>query len=804
MCPFGTQGKGAGERYQGAVTEGRGMEVSKAQMLAFLGVCSVLWGPLIEAGELPPPPASLEAVADAQLYLELVVNQMNTGRLVHVQQRAGQLYLQANVLQEAGIHLPVTPPEEVGLDSVPGLHSEYDIQAQRLLLDVPPDWLPEQVLGRRSAYPRTDAMSSFGVLFNYDLYLNDTDDAGSYLAAWNEVRLFDSWGTLSNTGQYRRSIVAAGENQMNNGYLRYDTTWRFSDDERMLTYEAGDLISGALPWTSAIRMGGVQVSRDFGVRPDLVTYPLPQFSGEAAVPSSVDLFINGYKSSSENLQPGPYTLTNVPYINGAGEAVVVTTDALGRQVSTSVPFYVTSSLLQQGLSDFSVSAGSVRRGYGIDDFAYGPGVSSGSLRYGLTNNLTLESHLEASDSLTLGGVGGNLKLGNFGVLNSAVSQSQFDGRGGRQVSLGYQYSTPGLSLAYQRLQRFDDYADLTVIDTDYISLSRRSEQVTLALDLDRFGSMGAGYFDVVAADATRTRLLNLSWSKPLWFNSSLYVSANRELGDSNWAMQAQIVVPFDVRGNFSFGTERSSSGVTQQRVNSSRSVPTPGGVGFNLGYATGDSPDYRQADLTWRLQSVQLQAGVYGTAQQQTRWADASGSLVWMDGQTFAANRIDDAFVVVSTSGFPDVGVRYENQWIGNTDKNGHLLVPWSSAYYRGKYEIDPLNLAASILSPNVEQRVAVRRGSGYLLEFQLSRVAAASVHLVDARQQDLALGSAVLNEQNGARSVVGWDGLVYLENLAEQNSLQVIMPDGQQCKAQFGLPPETDQVPLVDPVVCQ
>ena len=195
---------------------------------------------------------------------------------------------------------------------------------------------------------------------------------------------------------------------------------------------------------------------------------------------------------------------------------------------------------------------------------------------------------------------------------------------------------------------------------------------------------------------------------------------------------------------------------------------------------------------------------MYGTSDQQTRWADASGSLVWKDGQTFAANRIDDAFVVVSTGGFSDVGVRYENQWIGNTDKNGHLLVPWSSAYYRGKYEIDPLNLAANILSPNVEQRVAVRRGSGYLLEFQLSRVAAASVHLVDARQQDLALGSAVLNEQNGSRAVVGWDGLVYLENLAAQNSLQVIMPDGQSCKAQFGLPPETDQVPLIEGVVCQ
>ena len=31
-----------------------------------------------------------------------------------------------------------------------------------------------------------------------------------------------------------------------------------------------------------------------------------------------------------------------------------------------------------------------------------------------------------------------------------------------------------------------------------------------------------------AADSSRTRLVNLSWSKPLWGNSSLYLSANRD------------------------------------------------------------------------------------------------------------------------------------------------------------------------------------------------------------------------------------------------------------------------------------
>ncbi|MVV50075.1 fimbrial biogenesis outer membrane usher protein [Pseudomonas sp. PB120] len=766
--------------------------------------CSLAFALQIEAGELPPPPSGMEAVADAQLFLELVVNQMNTGRVVAVEQRGGRFFLPASALRETGMKLPENISADVDLDSLKGLHSEYDSGGQRLLLDVPPDWLPEQFIGSRQVYPRTPALSSFGALLNYDLYLNDTDDGGTYLAAWNEVRLFDGWGTLSNTGQYRRTLSGDAASTLNNGYLRYDTTWRYSDDERLLTYEAGDLVSGALPWSSSVRLGGVQLSRDFAVRPDLVTYPLPQFAGEAAVPSSVDLFINGYKSSSAELQPGPYTLTNIPFINGAGEAVVVTTDALGRQVSTTVPFYVTSSLLQKGLSDFSVAAGTLRRDYGIRDFGYGPGVTSGSVRYGLSDDLTLESHAEASDSLTLGGLGGNLRLGNFGVLNTALSQSRLDGESGQQLSLGYQYSSQRYSFSYQRLQRREQYADLTVVDSPYTTLSQRSEQATLSVNLDTWGSLGAGYFDVRAADDSRTRLLNLTWSKPLWRNTSFYLSANREIGDSNWAVQAQLVIPFDMQGSLALSSERSKTGQTQQRVNYSRSVPTEGGVGFNLGYAHGDGPDYRQADLTWRLQSVQLQAGVYGSSDAQTRWADASGSLVWMDRQVFAANRIDDAFVVVSTEGYADVPVRYENQQVGRTDRNGHLLVPWSSAYYRGKYEIDPLNLPANVRSPNVEQRIAVRRGSGYLLEFPLSRVVAASIVLVDAQQQDLALGSAVLHEQSGTQTVVGWDGLVYLENLQAQNSLRVTLAGGKSCQVHFAVDIKQEQIPLIGPLVCQ
>ena len=99
---------------------------------------------------------------------------------------------------------------------------------------------------------------------------------------------------------------------------------------------------------------------------------------------------------------------------------------------------------------------------------------------------------------------------------------------------------------------------------------------------------------------------------------------------------------------------------------------------------------------------------------------------------------------------------------------------------------------------------MAVRRGAGYLLNFPLNRVRAASIELVDANHQDLPLGSQVRHQQSGGLAVVGWDGLVYLEGLAEQNTLEVQLADGGRCLVQFTLEAGVEDVPLFGPLVCQ
>ncbi|MCR3770278.1 PAS-domain containing protein, partial [Pseudomonas aeruginosa] len=584
-------------------------------------------------------------------------------------------------------------------------------------------------------------------------------------------------------------------------YLRYDTYWLYNDERNMHSYQLGDYVNGALNWTTPVRMGGFRFARNFGVRPDLVTYPLLRFDGQAAVPSTVDLFINGYKASSADLQPGPFAISNVPYINGAGEATVVTTDAQGRQVVTSLPFYVSNTLLARGLSDFDLSVGRLRDDYGLRNFSYADNAASGIYRYGVSDRLTLSTHAEAASDLRLLGIGGDIAVATFGTLSLAASGSDGQGDSGQQYLLGYSYYSRRLGLSLQHIERSAGYGDLGTLDGEY-QLSRRTDQATASLTFDEQGTIGAGYFDIRARDGSRTRLANLSYSRPIGSRSSFYLALNKDLDGDGYSALMQLVIPFDINGLLNIGVTRDSDRRYSERVIWSRSTPSQGGLGWNLGYGGGASR-YQQADLTWRMQNVQLQGGLYGETGNYTRWADLSGSLVWMDNAVFASNRINDAFVLVSTKGYPQVPIRYENQLMGSTDDNGHLLVPWVAAYYPAKFQIEPLDLPANVSAPEVEQRVAVRQGSGLLLDFPIRAVVAASISLVDERGEPLPLGSRAEETGSGQRASVGWDGQVYFEGLQSDNQLRVVRPDGRACQARFRLDTRKPTVSQVGPLTC-
>ncbi len=757
---------------------------------------------------LPPPPRAMNSPADSTLYLELVINGLPQGKVVPVIDRDGHFYVALSDL--SGLHLPTGIRFDLvdgaaAVDTVPGVKVKYGQSTQQLLIDVPPDWLPTQNVGPVVPGVHAPARASPGALFNYDIYANKPQIGAGGVSAWHEFRAFEDEGVFSSTGTYHRSF--AGQAQSADGYTRYDTTLTHSDEDSMQTWQLGDVVTNSLSWTSAVRLGGGQVARDFSIRPDVITYPLPRFAGETAVPTSVDLFINGYKSSSAQLQPGPFALTNVPYINGAGEAVVVTTDALGRQVSTTIPFYVATTLLRPGETDFSVAGGKLRLDYGLRSFSYGDGAVSGTLRGGVTNNLTLESHVESARGFVMAGGGVALKLDEAGVINFSASGSHMNGQTGNQISAGYQYSNRRFSFNALYIGRSLNYGDLSTYDVKLGSFSRASTQVTGNLSLDRFGNIGAGYFDVKSSDGTRTRLVNLSWSLGLWGASSIYFSLNRDLDEKTWAGAAQLVVPLDTWGTVTAGMQHVPGSGNQEQLNYSRAVPSEGGFGWTLNESRGsDMPSYHQADLTWRNRYTQLQGGAYGNPGNYTRWGEATGALVYMDTDVFMTNRVNEAFVLVSTDGQPNLPVHYENQYVGSTDRNGHLLVPWTTSWYPAHYDIDPLNLPSDYDTPIVEQRVAVRAGSGYLLEFPVRHIVAAVITLVDGQGQPLPIGTRVTLLDSSAvtrLALVGWDGKVYFDDLQPENRIRVELADDRFCELTFPAESTRHTATQVGPLMC-
>lgn len=759
-------------------------------ILACMGLSS--WVSIAPAQQLPPPPTAGAALfeSDAALYLHLIINQRPTGRVVKVHRQAHRFLMDRADL--VGVQLPDwVVGEQIDVASLQGVQVQYDAARQQLTVHFPQDWLSAQYLdGTARRDGPVSALSSPGALINYNLYANKVRRGASRFSLWHDARVFGMGGTWRATGLVQQSRSQPYEWASNDGYVRFDTAWRYTDQDKMLVYEAGDFITRPLSWTSAVRLGGIQVSRDFSVRPDLLTYPIPAFSGSAAVPSSLDVFVNGARVGRYDVDPGPFTLTDIPYISGAGEATLVTQDVQGRRIVTTLPFYVTNELLQAGLSSFSAGVGALRRSYGLRSFDYGELAGSASGRLGLYNWLTAGAHIEASKSVRVAGVSSTLGLWQLGTMELAYQRSDSPRETGDAYSVAYQYRGQNINLGARYERRNAGFTTLADIGLPSVSLAaRNSFQVSAGASLGEWGSVGLGYFDLDTHASQRKRLWNVSYHRPLSRNTYLSVMTSREAG-GGWAGLVQVSLALgDGQGTISASTERSETGADSQRVLYSRSAPLAGGWGWNVGSRHTDGKSlYRQGDITRRGKAATVRTGLYGSGHDDVYFGELSGSVAVMDGRGFLTNEVDDTFVLVSTEGEPEVPVLYENQLVGVTDEQGYLLVPWGAAYYPGKYEIEPLELSVDIVTSQVERRVAVEAQSGYVLRFPLERTQSLTLTLVDGKGDVLPVGTVVLLGGEH-RVLVGWEGFVYLNHIPEQTNLDVLRPDGQRCRIALHVP---------------
>jgi outer membrane usher protein len=731
-------------------------------------------------------PAASVRPAGTPLMLEVTVNGMGRGiapfRLID-----NRLWAAPEVLGELGLRLGASDNAAlIALDQEFASAVSYDPGLQTVTFMVETSRLAVGTTRLNfNDQSAPVAASATGLVINYDVNANY---AGGRLgvAGFTETRLFSGNALLENTALFQAGNQGFGTGR---GALRLDTTASFSVPDKRLTIRAGDLITRQVSFSRPTRLGGIRVGTDFALQPYFVPNPVPAFFGDAALPSTVDLFIDGLRRFSGQVAPGPFEIgTGANRVNGAGQAQVVVTDALGQVSSIDFPLYDTPLLLRKGLADWSVEVGAVRRNYGIRSFDYGKApVASATLRYGISDNLTLEAHGEGGDSLANGGAGLAWLIPNGGVVAGSVAASSDRNGSGVRYEFGYSFLTAKFNLSATMQRASGGFRDLAALQGGEIPRAR--DIVSVGYNSDRFGSFGASLIRQKQQSRSETAFVALNWSQTIARRLAVNLSAQQSLTDRR---ERGVFLTLSLfagkRDQFSAGVQ-----ANEQRVTGSfgyrRTLPFDGGLGWALDGVVGQGTRQVAGQIDKLGPVGQATLGGRVINGQASAFAGYSGALVVMDGSVFASRKVFDGFALVSTGDVAAVPVSINNRPVGKTNRKGKLLVIGLNAFEQNRIGIDAADLPATLEVASTEQPAVPATRAGVRVKFAIAPVRSVIVDVVDAKGVPLPLGTAAMMEGDEEQALmVGHAGQLFIER-ARPGARVTLARAGQICT--FRLPDE-------------
>jgi len=732
----------------------------------------------------------------------------------------GRIAAHRSELTEAGVKVPGSgaPDELIVLNELLGDRYKYDEPSQSIAFDLDNNQRVARAFDAMgSGAPPPPVSAAWGSVVNYTLFGSGTTGLESRRTTFSgasaslDARAFSPYGTLSQTG------ILGTTTTRDMTMLRLETSFSYSHPGSLVTYRVGDSISGALAWTRSIRFAGLQAQRNFALRSDLVTAPLPSFAGSAAVPSTLDVYLNNSKTYTQEVPPGPFQVNNLPLISG-GEARLVLRDAAGREVETTLPFYTSPQLLREGLTYFSVETGFPRLRYGSDSNNYSPKeMAALSARYGMYDWLTLESHAEGVPGLYNGGAGILARTGDFGVLSAAASASTYQGQSGLQSYLAFETKLWGVSLNLSSTRTYKSYNDIASVTAPVVNVlgaynfqstaisapAKAIDRISAGFTLPDLSSLGLSFVHLQPASGAASNLVSVAWSRSFLFQSQLFATSFADISDRrNYGVFAGISIPIGADSSVSTGATSSRSGTSLTTDASRPLAAQTGSYGARVRDSEGAVP-YRSAAASYRASVATVEAGVEQSQGKVVRgMGQVDGAVAAIGGSVFFSNRIDDAFAVVDT-GTPGVPVYHENRPVGETNSRGQLLVPNLRAYGNNKIAIDPKGLPVNAEVETVEDVVAPADRSGVLVKFATkSDVQAAVVILVDPNGKPLPVGAKGKLDGGDGDFVVGYDGRAFVKELKSANKVTVTL-DKSECHAAFDYAASTDSQVVIGPVSC-
>jgi len=706
----------------------------------------------------------------------------------------GQLFISQDAPDQWGLRLPSGRPqvsvdgaEFAALDGLPGLSAKLDGMGTTLLIDAAPSLFSvTHVGGSRRSPP---VMEAAPVQYaGYDLSLSRWD--GQWAAsAVLDAGMSGDWGVLGTT-----ALVQAGAGSK--GAVRLDSNFIRDFPDQRIRLMLGDGVTRGGDWNRPVRFAGVRLGSDFSLAPDDITYALPRLSGSSILPSVVELAAASSRQSI-TMQPGDFAIDYQPVFTGGGEVTMTIRDANGTARSVTQSFYTSPRLLREGLDDFSLEAGFLRKDFGERSFSYGAPFAAGFWRHGLGAGLTVGGRAEASEAVQMVGLGLGLILSSWGevALSAAGSQSRF-GKG-LMWRAQVQRITPRYSVtaSYQE----EDSAFVQVGEENSLPESRRELVVAGSLTLGRLGSMNANYLESAGGEGDRFSIGSVSYATNIgsaWL--SLGARQTRMAEQRNNSLFGSLTLPFGARSSAGLFVDGK-----RVAVSASQTPPPDKGWGYRLlASREAEGVSLMEGGVTWRTAAgdVDLSASRMGEAQGVR--LQARGALLRVDGTIVAAPQLDYAFAVVDVSADQGVSILFENRPVARKAGDGRrAVITGLQPYSTNRIAVDLDDLPIDAIVTSAEKNVIPGYRQAVRVSFGDPSVHPVTLHVVDASGRPVAQGLTV-TAAGAASGVTGFDGAVFLTDTYEGQELMVSGP-AATCRAVVPALPRNPSMARISSLPC-
>ena len=637
---------------------------------------------------------------------------------------------------------------------------------------------------------------SFGGFLNYDVRADRSDGTSSLGASW-EIGAFGRLGILTSsffTGDAGR------------GTTRLETTFRHDDPVAITSMVAGDTITRPGNYGASVRLAGFQYARNFGNAPLLITYPAAEVRGVAVVPSTVDILVNNARAYSTQVNPGPFSISQLPVPVGAGNVQVVVRDVFGKETTAVVPYVRYDTLLRAGLSDFSFEGGWLRRNYSIESNDYSDFAAVGTYRYGVSDRLTLEAHAEAmADRANVGGaVQFTVPVLGLATIAAAGSTSDALGRGtlGKVQLLRRERDW---SYALSAEERSNGYADIAFEPGQVRTLSVRQFSASARIATAQWLNLLA----LRTRDTTGTfDTATLGWSVSLPRSITLSANLTRFGGTTAPAVTVfslALSMPFGERDYAVASVEkRSDASRPDALLQWSRNLLESDSIGYRLIGGEQSGQHRIEASVVARTGFGEFGAEAsdsFGTTAQRL---SARGALVTVEGAWRASRYLDSSFAIVKAADFPGVQIYANNQLVAKTDANGEAMVPRLTGFLPSQLAFEAEDIPLEGVFRENFRTVKIPTRMGALVDLGVRRLVSATVTLRRADGRPVPAGSIARFEGATDEFPVARGGRVYVSGLQRGKPNPVSVKIGEaSCRASIEVPADFASGASLGPFTC-